>query len=103
MRNPNPVLNPKQGNRWRHDKKMMLNAFEMMVPAFQSPGLWRHPEDQSHRYTELDYWVDLAQTLESGGFAGIFLADILGVYDSYGGSGAAAWRGGGQYAIIDRE
>ncbi|HLS05689.1 MAG TPA: LLM class flavin-dependent oxidoreductase [Wenzhouxiangella sp.] len=82
-------------------KKMMLNAFEMMVPAFQSPGLWRHPEDQSHRYTELDYWVDLAQTLESGGFAGIFLADILGVYDSYGGSGDAALRGGVQYPILD--
>jgi len=82
-------------------RKIMLNSFEMMVPAFQSPGLWRHPDDESHRYTELDYWVELAQTLESGGFAGIFLADILGVYDAYGGSGDAALRGGVQYPILD--
>ncbi|MDQ4138374.1 MAG: LLM class flavin-dependent oxidoreductase [Actinomycetota bacterium] len=82
-------------------KPIMLNAFEMLVPAFQSPGLWRHPDDQSHRYTELAYSVDLARTLESGGFTGIFLADILGQYDVYGGNGDAAMRGGVQYPILD--
>jgi FMN-dependent oxidoreductase (nitrilotriacetate monooxygenase family) len=82
-------------------KPIMLNAFEMMVPAFQSPGLWRHPDDQSHRYTQLSYWTELAQTLESGGFSGIFLADILGQYDIYGGNADAAMRGGVQYPILD--
>lgn len=82
-------------------KPIMLNAFEMMVPAFQSPGLWRHPADQSSRYKELSYWMDLARTLESGGFTGIFLADILGQYDVYGGNADAAMRGGVQYPILD--
>ncbi|SEB64867.1 FMN-dependent oxidoreductase, nitrilotriacetate monooxygenase family [Paramicrobacterium humi] len=82
-------------------KPIMLNAFEMLVPAFQSPGLWRHPDDQSSRYTELAYWAELAQTLEDGGFTGIFLADILGQYDVYGGNADAAMRGGVQYPILD--
>lgn len=82
-------------------KPIMLNAFEMMVPAFQSPGLWRHPEDQSRRYAQLSYWTELAKTLESGGFTGIFLADILGQYDIYGGNADAAMRGGVQYPILD--
>lgn len=82
-------------------KPFMLNAFEMMVPAFQSPGLWRHPDDQSSRYTQLSYWTELAQTLESGGFTGIFLADVLGQYDVYGGNADAAMRGGVQYPILD--
>ncbi|GAB3613266.1 LLM class flavin-dependent oxidoreductase [Humibacter ginsengisoli] len=82
-------------------KQMMLNAFEMMVPAFQSPGLWRHPDDKSYRYAELDYWIELARTLESGGFSGIFLADILGQYDVYGGNGDATMRGGVQYPVLD--
>jgi FMN-dependent oxidoreductase (nitrilotriacetate monooxygenase family) len=82
-------------------KPIMLNAFEMMVPAFQSPGLWRHPDDQSRRYAQLSYWTELAQTLESGGFTGIFLADILGQYDIYGGNADAAMRGGVQYPILD--
>src|SRR5699024_12045979 len=81
-------------------KPFMLNAFEMMVPAFQSPGLWRHPDDQSSRYTQLSYWTELAQTLESGGFTGIFLADVLGQYDVYGGNADAAMRGGVQYPIL---
>lgn len=82
-------------------KQLMLNAFEMMVPAFQSPGLWRHPDDRSYRYAELDYWIELARTLESGGFSGIFLADILGQYDVYGGNADAAMRGGVQYPVLD--
>lgn len=82
-------------------KPIMLNAFEMLVPAFQSPGLWRHPDDRSGQYTRLQYWTDLARTLEAGGFTGIFLADILGQYDVYDGNADAAMRGGVQYPILD--
>lgn len=82
-------------------RPILLNAFEMLVPAFQSPGLWRHPDDESRRYTELSYWTELAQTLEDGGFSGIFLADVLGQYDVYGGNADAALRGGVQYPMLD--
>lgn len=44
----------------------------------QSPGLWRHPDDQSYRFNDLDYWTDLAQRLEKAKFHGMFIADVLG-------------------------
>ena len=31
----------------------------------------------------LDYWTDLARTLERGKFDASFLADVLGIYDVY--------------------
>jgi FMN-dependent oxidoreductase (nitrilotriacetate monooxygenase family) len=36
-----------------------------------------------HRYTDLHSWVELAKLLERGKFDGLFLADVLGVYDVY--------------------
>ncbi len=38
----------------------------------------------------LSYWTDLARLLERGCFDGVFLADVVGLYDVYGGSPAAA-------------
>nr|WP_324193214.1 hypothetical protein [Nocardia abscessus] len=38
-------------------RRIRFNAFDMNCVAHQSPGLWRHPEDQSHRYKELGYIV----------------------------------------------
>lgn len=46
----------------------------------QSPGLWRHPDDQSWRFTDIDHWVELAKLLEKANFHGIFIADVLGMY-----------------------
>lgn len=65
-------------------KRIYLNAFDMNCVAHQSPGLWVHPEDQSYRYKNIDYWVELAQTLERGRFDGLFIADVIGIYDVYG-------------------
>ncbi|MFD4930056.1 LLM class flavin-dependent oxidoreductase [Peribacillus butanolivorans] len=65
-------------------KRILLNAFDMNCVGHQSPGLWVHPEDQSHRYNEIEYWVELAQTLEKGRFDGLFIADVIGIYDVYG-------------------
>src|SRR6516225_6231564 len=73
-------------------KDIRLNAFAMNCVAHQSPGLWTHPRDRTAEYNRLPYWVDLARTLERGRFDGLFLADVLGVYDVYGGSPDAALR-----------
>lgn len=80
---------------------LLFNAFEMLVPSHQSPGLWRHHRDEGRRYTELGYWTSLAQTLEEGGFHGIFFADILGQYDVFGGSAEESVRGGIQFPQLD--
>ena len=82
-------------------KQILLNAFNMNCAVHQSPGLWRHPRDRKHAYKDLTYWTDLARTLERGKFDGIFLADVTGVYDVYGGSADAALRNGLQVPVND--
>lgn len=67
-------------------KKILLNAFNMNCVGHINHGLWTHPRDRSTDYKSLSYWTALAQTLERGLFDGLFLADILGVYDIYGGN-----------------
>lgn len=64
-------------------KHILLNAFDMNSVGHINHGLWTHPRDQSHRFNELSYWTELAQTLERGLFDGLFIADITGVYDVY--------------------
>lgn len=71
-------------------RELRLNAFAMNTVGHQSPGLWTHPRDRSVDYRSLDYWTDLARILEEGRFDGVFLADVLGVYDVYAGSADAA-------------
>ncbi|SDB84102.1 FMN-dependent oxidoreductase, nitrilotriacetate monooxygenase family [Pelagirhabdus alkalitolerans] len=82
-------------------KRIYLNAFDMNCSGHQSPGLWKHPEDQSHRYKDSEYWIDLAKTLEKGQFDAVFLADVLGTYDVYEGSRDAAVRHGAQSPVND--
>lgn len=82
-------------------RQIRFNAFDMNCVAHQSSGLWRHPDDQSHRYKELTYWTHLAQLLERGTFDGIFIADVLGTYDVYGGTNEAAIRHGAQVPVAD--
>ena len=82
-------------------KEILLNAFAMNCMAHQSAGLWRHPRDHSRDYNTLEYWLQLAKTLEHGLFDGLFLADVTGVYDVYGGSPDAALRSGMQVPTND--
>ena len=77
-------------------KQIRLNAFAMNCVAHQSPGLWTHPRDRTLDYNRLPYWLDLAKTLERGRFDGLFLADVLGVYDVFGNSPDAALRNAAQ-------
>jgi FMN-dependent oxidoreductase (nitrilotriacetate monooxygenase family) len=82
-------------------KIIRFNAFQMNTVSHQSPGLWTHPRDNSHRYTDPDHWTELAQLLEAGCFDAIFLADVLGAYDVYEGSADAALRHAVQAPLND--
>ena len=66
-------------------KQILLNAFNMNCVGHINHGLWTHPRDTSANFNRLSYWTDLAKLLERGLFDGLFLADILGVYDVYQG------------------
>ncbi|CAH2602416.1 Dimethyl-sulfide monooxygenase [Rhodovastum atsumiense] len=82
-------------------RHIRLNAFDMNCVGHIQHGLWTHPRDRSDEYNTLGYWQHLARTAERGLFDGIFLADILGVYDVYRGSADAAIRNAVQIPLND--
>jgi len=82
-------------------REIRLNAFDMACIGHIQHGMWTHPRDRSTDYRSLDHWVSLARTLERGLFDGLFLADVLGVYDVYGGLPDASLRGAVQVPLID--
>jgi hypothetical protein len=46
------------------NKRIYFNAFHMNCVVHQSPGLWVHPDDQMHKYNDLQTWVELAKLIE---------------------------------------
>lgn len=59
--------------------------FMLLSQSLITIGLWRHPKNRSQEYNDINYWIDLAKTLEEGKFHGLFIADMLGIYDVYKG------------------
>ncbi|MFZ4968469.1 LLM class flavin-dependent oxidoreductase [Pseudomonas sp. Mn2068] len=82
-------------------KKILLNAFNMNCIGHINHGLWTHPRDNSTQYKTLEYWTELAQLLERGLFDGLFIADIVGVYDVYQQSVAVPLRESIQLPVND--
>jgi FMN-dependent oxidoreductase (nitrilotriacetate monooxygenase family) len=82
-------------------RQIVLNAFDMNCVTHIVAGTWRHPESAAARYKDLDYWLELAKLLERGLFDGLFIADVLGIYDVYGGGPDAAIRSGAQVPVND--
>jgi len=74
-------------------KEIRLNAFDMNCVGHIQHGMWTHPRDRSDSYNTLEYWQNLARIAERGKFDGLFLADIVGVYDVY--------RGGPEPSIVN--
>ncbi len=81
-------------------REIRLNLLEMNCVG-ACPGMWTHPSDETSSYTSLDYWVSLARLLERGLFDSLFIADILGVYDVYGGNADAALRHAVEFPVND--
>jgi len=83
-------------------RQIRLNAFDMAcVGHIRSTGCGPIRATGHPRYTSLDHWVALARLLERGLFDGLFLADILGVYDVYQDSPDPSLRAAVQIPLID--
>jgi long-chain alkane monooxygenase len=82
-------------------KQIHLNAFEMNCVGHLARGMWRHPADSRYRYTDLDYWNEEARLLEAGCFDALFLADVLGTYETAPGDSAIALREAHQVPVND--
>ncbi|MGJ4859370.1 NtaA/DmoA family FMN-dependent monooxygenase [Labrys sp. La1] len=80
---------------------IILNGFTMNSVSHVNYGLWQHPEDETYRYTDLDYWIELARILDEGRFDNLFIADALGLLDVHGGSAEASLRTGTQSPLGD--
>ncbi|MEK3683508.1 LLM class flavin-dependent oxidoreductase [Paenibacillus sp. FSL R10-2736] len=59
-------------------KKIHLGIFDINTLNQMTQGLWAHPDNQSYRYKELNFWIELAQLLERGLFDFMFFADSYG-------------------------
>jgi alkanesulfonate monooxygenase SsuD/methylene tetrahydromethanopterin reductase-like flavin-dependent oxidoreductase (luciferase family) len=57
-------------------KEIHFNGFEMNTVSHINHGLWVHPDNRRHEYTDIEYWTETAQLLERGLFDAIFLADV---------------------------
>jgi FMN-dependent oxidoreductase (nitrilotriacetate monooxygenase family) len=82
-------------------REIRFNAFDMACVGHIQQGMWTHPRDRSADYLSLEYWMGLARLLEDGLFDGLFLADVLGIYDVHGGNGDAAIRNAVQVPLLD--
>ena len=82
-------------------REIRLNAFDMACIGHIQQGMWTHPRDRAADYLDIEHWTGLARLLERGLFDGLFLADVLGIYDVHGGSGDAAIRHGVQVPLLD--
>ncbi len=77
-------MNQPLRDRTADPKQLHVNLFEMNCVSHIVHGMWVHPDNNRHRFNDLDYWTELAQLLEYGTFDGVFLADVIGAYDAFG-------------------
>jgi FMN-dependent oxidoreductase (nitrilotriacetate monooxygenase family) len=74
----------------KEPKKLHVNLFEMNCVGHISHGLWVHPDNNRHRFNDIEFWLELARLLEYGTFDAVFLADVIGAYDGFRGGPATA-------------
>jgi FMN-dependent oxidoreductase (nitrilotriacetate monooxygenase family) len=63
--------------------------------------MWAHPDNNRHRFNDLEFWTELAQLAEYGTFDAIFLADVVGTYDQFRDGPETALREGMQIPAND--
>ncbi|HUC01265.1 MAG TPA: NtaA/DmoA family FMN-dependent monooxygenase [Solirubrobacterales bacterium] len=73
--------------------RLRFNAFTMNCVSHIHHGQWTRPDTRQTEYASLEPWVELAQLLERGKFDAIFLADVIGTYDTY--------RGGRDTSVLE--
>ncbi|MFJ8235586.1 LLM class flavin-dependent oxidoreductase [Ureibacillus sp. NPDC094379] len=64
-------------------KKIHLGVFEVNGINHLTQGIWVHPEQNRVNYTDLNYWIEIAQILEKGKFDFMFFADTYGYPKDY--------------------
>ena len=73
-------------------KQLNVNLFEMNCVGHIMHGFWVHPDNNRHRFNDLDFWIETAQMAEHGTLDAVFLADVIGTYDRFRGGPETALR-----------
>ncbi|WP_223848248.1 LLM class flavin-dependent oxidoreductase [Bifidobacterium tissieri] len=82
-------------------RQIHFNGFVKDCVGHQSSGMWRYPGDRSAEYTDINHWIELAKLFERGRFDAMFIADLVGYFDVYGGNVDSALRTASQLPIND--
>ena len=82
-------------------KKLHVNLFEMNTVSHIVHGQWVNPTNNRHRFNDLSFWTEAAQLCEHGAFDAIFLADVVGAYDTFRDGPDTALREGMQIPSND--
>ena len=82
-------------------RRLFLNAFSMNCVSHIQQGLWVRDDTRQTEYHSLDPWLELARLLEKGRFDALFLADVVGLYDTYRGGPETSIREGMQVPVND--
>ncbi|KAK1659079.1 putative dibenzothiophene desulfurization enzyme A [Colletotrichum godetiae] len=83
-------------------RQIILNAFDMFSPSHLCFGQWRRGKDEvADKFGDLNYWTNLAQTLEQGNINALILADTFGQHDVYKGSAEPTIRTSCQFPMGD--
>lgn len=80
---------------------LIFNGFTMNTANHIFHGMWKHPENQSVNYNNIDYWVKLVKLLERGGFDNLFCADVMGIDPAFKGSAEIYCKEAVQFPIND--
>ncbi|MEV7693417.1 NtaA/DmoA family FMN-dependent monooxygenase [Microbacterium sp. NPDC089189] len=82
-------------------RPLIYSAFNEFVVSHHDHGLWNQPGSRQLEIGSVDYWVDVARTLERANFDLLFFADVLAPYDLYRGSRDAAIASAMQIPVND--
>lgn len=80
---------------------LLFTVFDEACPGLRPHGLWRRPDNLRAAYDDLGAWQLRARAAEAAGFHALFIADILGLYDVFGGDHRAAVDEGVEAPVLD--
>src|SRR3954447_19363070 len=82
-------------------RRLRFNAFSMNCVSHIHHGQWVRADTRQTEFNTLAPWVELVRILERGKFDALFLAEVVGTYDSYRGGRETAVTEGLQIPVND--
>jgi long-chain alkane monooxygenase len=78
-----------------------FSLLTMPTLAHNDYGMWAHPENKKVNFDDPAFWAEIAHISEEAKMDALFMADGLGIADSFGGSFDVALREGMHVPVID--